>query len=54
MSNIYEVLVERGIIAQCTNEEKVKEILDHSKVPFYIGFVLRQIACISGILYRLW
>ena len=38
MSNIYEVLVERGIIAQCTNEEKVKEILDHSKVPFYIGF----------------
>lgn len=38
MSNIYVVLVERGIIAQCTNEEKVKEILDHSKVPFYIGF----------------
>ena len=38
MSNIYEVLVERGIIAQCTNEEKVKESLDHSKVPFYIGF----------------
>ena len=38
MSNIYETLVERGIIAQCTNEEKVKEILNNSNVPFYIGF----------------
>ncbi len=38
MSNIYETLVERGIIAQCTNEERVKEILDNSNVPFYIGF----------------
>ncbi len=38
MSNIYETLVERGIIAQCTNEEKVKEILDNAKVPFYVGF----------------
>ncbi len=38
MSNIYETLVERGIIAQCTNEEKVREILDNTKVPFYIGF----------------
>lgn len=38
MSNIYETLVERGIIAQCTNEEKVKEILDHEQVPFYVGF----------------
>ena len=36
MSNIYETLVERGIIAQCTNEEKVKEILDHEQVPFYV------------------
>ncbi|MFR1519142.1 MAG: tyrosine--tRNA ligase [Clostridia bacterium] len=38
MSNIYETLVERGIIAQCTNEEKVREILDNEKVPFYVGF----------------
>mgnify|MGYP002510659851 CR=1 FL=1 len=38
MSNIYETLVERGIIAQCTNEEKVKEILNNSNGPFYIGF----------------
>ena len=29
MSNIYETLVERWIIAQCTNEEKVKEILNN-------------------------
>lgn len=38
MSNVYETLVERGIIAQCTNEERVKEVLDHSEVPFYVGF----------------
>ena len=34
MSNIYETLVERGIIAQCTNEEKVKEILINKTYPY--------------------
>lgn len=38
MSNIYDTLVERGIIAQCTNEEKVREILNNEKITFYIGF----------------
>ncbi|MDR0286932.1 MAG: tyrosine--tRNA ligase [Clostridiales bacterium] len=36
--NIYDELVERGIIAQCTNAEKVRELLDKEKVTFYIGF----------------
>ena len=36
--SIYEELSKRGLIAQITNEEKVKEILEKEKVYFYIGF----------------
>ena len=43
MSNIYETLVERGIIAQCTNEEKVKEILTPDQyVVFLENMVTHQ------------
>ena len=35
---VYDELVERGIIAQCTNAEKVKELLDNEPVTFYVGF----------------
>ena len=35
---IYEELSERGLIAQVTNEEKVREILNNEKCVFYIGF----------------
>lgn len=35
---VYEVLRERGLIAQITNEEKVKYLLDNKKTSFYIGF----------------
>ena len=38
MNNIYEDLKNRDLIAQATNEEKIKEILNKEKVPFYIGF----------------
>lgn len=36
--NIYQELRERGLIAQVTNEENVKTLLNGEKVPFYIGF----------------
>lgn len=36
--SLFDVLKERGFIEQCTNEEKVKEILDNEKISFYIGF----------------
>ncbi len=36
--SVFEVLQERGLIAQMTNEEKIKELLENEKVPFYIGF----------------
>lgn len=38
LMGIYEELEERGIIAQCTDKEKVKNLLNNEKVFFYIGF----------------
>ena len=37
MSKIFEELMERGYIEQVTHEE-LKDILDNSHIPFYIGF----------------
>ena len=38
MNNIFDVLKERGFIAQCTNEEEVRSLFENEKVSFYIGF----------------
>ena len=35
---IYEELVERGLIAQVTNEEEIREMVNNGKAVFYIGF----------------
>jgi len=35
---LYEELVERGLIAQVTNEEEIKEMINNGKATFYIGF----------------
>ena len=35
---IYEELVERGLIAQVTNEEEIKNMINEGKATFYIGF----------------
>lgn len=35
---LYEELKSRGLVAQMTNEEKIKDILNNKKVKFYIGF----------------
>lgn len=35
---IYEELVARGLIAQVTNEEEIKEQINNGKATFYIGF----------------
>ncbi|HOD92426.1 MAG TPA: tyrosine--tRNA ligase [Clostridia bacterium] len=34
----YDILKERGFIAQATDEEKIKDLLNNQKVIFYIGF----------------
>ena len=36
--NIYEELVERGLIAQVTSEDEIKELVNNGKATFYIGF----------------
>lgn len=38
MSNVYDVLSERGLIAQTTHEKEIRELLGNEKVTFYIGF----------------
>lgn len=37
-TSIFDVLKERGYIAQCTNEDKVRKMLANEKVTFYVGF----------------
>jgi tyrosyl-tRNA synthetase len=38
MSSVFQILKERGFIAQITHEEPVKRLLENEKVTFYIGF----------------
>ena len=38
MENVFDVLKERGYIAQCTDEEELRDLLGKQKVTFYIGF----------------
>ncbi len=35
---LYDELVARGLIAQVTNEEEIREMIDNGKAAFYIGF----------------
>jgi tyrosyl-tRNA synthetase len=35
---IYDELVARGLIAQVTDEAEIKELINHGKATFYIGF----------------
>ncbi|MEE0929088.1 MAG: tyrosine--tRNA ligase [Acutalibacteraceae bacterium] len=35
---LYEELIERGLIAQVTNEDEIREMINAGKATFYIGF----------------
>ena len=35
---VYEELQERGLIAQTTNEEEIRKLVNEGKAVFYIGF----------------
>ncbi len=35
---LYDELVARGLIAQVTNEEEIRDLIDNGKATFYIGF----------------
>lgn len=36
--NVFDVLKERGLIAQTTHEDEIRELLGKEKISFYIGF----------------
>ncbi len=38
MANVFDILKERGLIAQTTHEDEIRELLGREKVTFYIGF----------------
>ena len=44
---VYEELVARGLIAQVTDEEEIRELVNSGKATFYIGFDSRQPPCRS-------
>ncbi len=35
---LYQEFIDRGLIAQCTDEETVADLIDNKKITFYIGF----------------
>lgn len=35
---IYEELKQRGLIAQVTDEEEIRDLINQGKATFYIGF----------------
>ena len=35
---IYEELQARGLLAQVTNEEQIRDVINNGKATFYIGF----------------
>ncbi len=38
MTNVFDILKERGLIAQTTHEDEIRELLGREQVTFYIGF----------------
>ncbi len=38
MENVFDTLVERGLVAQTTDADKIREMLGKENVKFYIGF----------------
>ena len=35
---VYEELTERGLLAQVTDENEIREMVNNGKATFYIGF----------------
>ena len=49
---IYEELKARGLIAQVTDEEEIRELVNTGKATFYIDSIPRRTACMWGTLWR--
>lgn len=35
---VYEELVARGLVAQVTNEEKIRDLINNGEAVYYIGY----------------
>ena len=46
---LYDELVARGLIAQVTDEEEIKELINNGKATFYIGLTLPLTVFMSAI-----
>ena len=54
---LYDELIARGLIAQVTNEEEIKNMINNGKATFYIGFdctadslsMVKQVICITHL-----
>ena len=51
---VYDELKARGLIAQMTDEEKVRDLLNNGKTSFYIGFDPTADSLHVGHSYKLW
>jgi tyrosyl-tRNA synthetase len=51
--NVYDELVERGFIAQVTDEDAVREVLSEEQVTFYIGFDSTAVSLHAGSLVQI-
>ena len=49
---IYEELVARGLIAQVTDENEIREMVNNGKATFYIGLTPRPTPCTSVTSWR--
>ena len=45
---IYDELVARRLIAQVTDEEEIRELINNGKANFYIGFDPTAVSCKLG------
>ena len=49
---LYDELVARGLIAQVTDEEEIKELINNGKAVFYIGLTRQLTVCMWDISWR--
>ena len=49
---VFEELTRRGLIAQMTHPEKIRELLDHEKVTSISGSMPLRTACMWVIFFR--
>ena len=53
MTNVYDILEERGYIEQST-DPGIRDLLGNESVTFYVGFDPTAEACTWAISFKLW